>query len=68
MKQGLLRVLSEDEAVRDDAFSRSFTESQFIDFILSSLMMLLVQRAKNCNVLIEIVRRTIYTRLERKEE
>lgn len=68
MKQGLLRVLSEDEAVRDDAFSRSFTESQFMDFILGSLMMLLVQRAKNCNVLIEIVRRTIYTRLERKEE
>ena len=60
MKEGLLEVLQADSHVSEDAFSASLEKTDFIDFILDNLLMLLIQKKKNCEMLIEIIRRTIY--------
>ncbi|MGL6174634.1 MAG: TetR/AcrR family transcriptional regulator [Cellulosilyticaceae bacterium] len=60
MKKGLLATLQVDQNIRSDAFSESFTKEEFIDFIFSSLMSLLMKRANSCDFLIEAIRRMIY--------
>ncbi|MDY4079811.1 MAG: TetR/AcrR family transcriptional regulator [Clostridium sp.] len=60
MKEGLLEVLQTDSNVSVDAFSTSFEKLDFIDFVLDNLLMLLVQGKKSCEMLIEIIQRTIY--------
>ena len=53
-------VLKADSIVSADAFSSSFEQSEFIDFVLNNILMLLVQGEKSCDMLIEIIQRTIY--------
>lgn len=60
MKESMLEVLQADSNVSVDAFSSSFERSEFIDFVLDNLLMLLVQGKKSCGMLIEIIQRTIY--------
>ena len=60
MKNGMSDILKNDKNVSDHAFSASFTESDFIDFILDNLFLLFVQGKTNCDALMEIIRRTIY--------
>lgn len=60
MKENMLEVLQADSNVSADAFSSSFERSEFIDFVLDNLLMLLVQGKKSCGMLIEIIQRTIY--------
>lgn len=61
MKMGMTQVLRADKAVRKDAFSDSFTESAYIDFILTNILTLLMQQKESCDVLLEIIRRTLYS-------
>lgn len=60
MKESMFEVLQADSNVSMDAFSLSFEQSKFIDFVLDNLLMLLVQGEKSCGMLIEIIKRTIY--------
>ncbi|NLY08700.1 MAG: TetR/AcrR family transcriptional regulator [Tissierellia bacterium] len=60
IKEELLQAIILDEKVRKDAFSDDFNESRFTDFVLSNIMILVMQRQKDCNTLMEIVRRAIY--------
>lgn len=60
IKEGMSEVLQADDKVSEDAFSPSFEQSDFIDFVLDHLLMLLVQEKKSCEMLIEIIQRTIY--------
>jgi len=60
MKTGMKETLERDPAVRPDSFPESFPESDFIDFVLTSVIVLLLQRQQDCRVLLEMVRRTIY--------
>lgn len=60
IKESMLEVLHADSNVSVDAFSSSFERSEFIDFVLDNLLMLLVQGKKSCGMLIEIIQRTIY--------
>lgn len=60
MKESMLEVLKADSTVSVDAFSTSFERSDFIDFVLNNILMLLVQGEKSCDMLIEIIQRTIY--------
>lgn len=60
MKESMLKVLQADSNVSVDAFSSSFVQSEFIDFVLDNLLMLLVQGKKSCEMLIETIKRTIY--------
>ncbi|MEG1932236.1 MAG: TetR/AcrR family transcriptional regulator [Pygmaiobacter sp.] len=60
MKHGLLKTLKQDTSVRQDAFTETFTPEALVDFILSALLSLLVQRASSCDLLLEMLRRTLY--------
>ena len=60
IKKGMLESLCSDPAIRKDAFSDNFRPEAFIDFILKSLVALLLQQQPDCNILIEIIRRTVY--------
>lgn len=60
IKNGLLESLYCDQGIRKDVFSNQFTKSDFIDFVFSNIIMLLMKEAASCDLLLEIVRRIIY--------
>ncbi|MCH4207435.1 MAG: TetR/AcrR family transcriptional regulator [Solobacterium sp.] len=60
MTNGMKQSLDRDPSVRADAFGSSLSESDFLDFVLSTLVSDLLAQKKDCQVLIEIIRRTIY--------
>lgn len=60
MKNGMLQVLKQDEKVLSDTFTETFTEVDFIDFVLDHMLFLLVQGKASCKPLIEIIRRILY--------
>jgi AcrR family transcriptional regulator len=60
MKMGMQMALENDASVRKDAFDAHFTKSDLIDYVLTSLLMLLVQQKQDCGVLQEMLRRTLY--------
>ncbi|MFA6663529.1 MAG: TetR/AcrR family transcriptional regulator [Lachnospiraceae bacterium] len=60
MKLGMMEALHSDPAVRKDAFSGSFSESDFLDFVLMNLLTRLMQKKSDCALLLELIRRAIY--------
>jgi len=60
LKSGMKAALKADSAVRKDAFSKGFREEDFLDFVLGSILDLLLQQKKDCRILLEMIRRTIY--------
>ena len=60
MKSGMAEALKSDKAVRKDVFSEAFPENEFLDFVLASIIVLLLQRKEDCRVLLQMVRKTIY--------
>ena len=60
MKAGMLEVLRADQAVREDSFTASFSKENFVDFVLDSMLVLLVQGRPDCAVLQEVICRVIY--------
>ena len=60
MKDSMLEVLKSDEKVNRDIFSVKVTESEFIDFVLDNLLLLLVKGKTSCDLFIEVIRRTVY--------
>ncbi|MEG1068277.1 MAG: TetR/AcrR family transcriptional regulator [Anaerovoracaceae bacterium] len=60
IKAGLLYALHNDSRVKPDAFTDAFTEEDFVEFVFSSLLSLLMKQKDSCLVLIEITKRTIY--------
>ncbi len=61
IKLGMMEALNSDTAVRKDAFSSSFPKSDFPDFVLMNLLACLIQKKNNCTLLLELIRRAIYT-------
>lgn len=59
IKDGLLQTLLNDKRVQKDSFSSTFTESDFVDFVFSNIISLLLRQSKNCDTLIEIIKRII---------
>jgi len=60
IKDGLLQALSDDTHVRGNAFDKTLSQSAFIDFIFANIIVLLVKKSESCDILIEIIKRTIY--------
>ncbi|MDD4807427.1 MULTISPECIES: TetR/AcrR family transcriptional regulator [Caproicibacterium] len=60
IKMGMTEALNADTAIRKDAFTPAFTESDFIDFVLTNVLTMLMQKKGDCGVLLAIIRRTIY--------
>ena len=60
MKKEMLEILHGDRTVTQGAFSEEFTESDFIDFVLENLMLILVEKKEKLSAFIEILSRIIY--------
>jgi AcrR family transcriptional regulator len=60
MKAGMAESLRNDPKVREDAFSEDFTASDFLEFVLTSLVAMLLRQKKDCRVLLAMVEKTIY--------
>lgn len=60
MKKGMLEILEADSAVDKKAFNESFTESEFIDFVLDNIVLLLMQGKTSCSALVKIIQRVLY--------
>ena len=60
IKISMLEVLKSDSTIGKNAFSTSFTESDFVYFVLGNILLLLVQKKTSCATLIEIINRVVY--------
>ncbi len=60
MKKGMLSILSQDPKVKKKVFDSNFTETDFIDFVLNNILILLIKNEKDDQVLIEVIRHIIY--------
>ena len=60
MKAGMLEVLRADQSVQENTFASSFSQEKFVDFVLDSMLVLLVQSQPDCAVLQEVICRVIY--------
>lgn len=60
IKKEMKKALDKDPKVKKTAFDESFTAEDFIDFVLTSAIALLLRRKKDCATLCEIVSRSIY--------
>lgn len=56
----LLEALNQDEKVNPEAFCDDFTREAFVDFIFFGLMSILLRDQKNCSIIIEVIKKTIY--------
>lgn len=60
IKKGLLATLNTDSKVNEVAFSAVFQKEDFIEFVFTNLMTLLIQGIESCDFLLEAIRRIIY--------
>ncbi len=62
IQDGLCSVLKQDTRIRDDAFSEQFTAEKFADVLFSLMLSALLRHDYNPAAVLEIVRRTLYSR------
>lgn len=60
IKKSLLAAIDVDNEIKDDAFSPTFSKENFVDFVFSNLITLLIKQANSCDFLLEVIRRIIY--------
>lgn len=60
IKSDLLLSLMEDQRIKEEFFSEECTQHDFIEFVFSNLILLLIQKQESCHVLIEIIKGAIY--------
>ena len=60
IKKYLLTSLEEDKNIKKEVFNQSFREEQFIDFVFSNLISLLLHKEQSCDFLITVIQKIIY--------
>ena len=60
LKERMLVFIRMDHSIQKDVFSTNFSEEDFVDFVLANLICLLVQKKKSCQLLLEVMKRTLY--------
>lgn len=60
LKERMLVFIRMDHSIHKDVFSTNFSEEDFVDFVLANLICLLVQKKKSCQLLLEVMKRTLY--------
>ncbi|WP_278246260.1 TetR/AcrR family transcriptional regulator [Clostridium polynesiense] len=60
MKTELIKALEKDNNIREAAFSDDFSKADFVGFVFTNLLNLLIKQESSCNILIEIIKRSIY--------
>ena len=58
--RGMVTSLNQDLRVKPDAFSEDFTKEEFVGFVFSNIMSLVMKRANSCDFLLKVIQRTIY--------
>lgn len=60
IEAGLLKALNEDPHVRKEVFQAGFTQTDYVRFIISNVLALIISRSSGSDFLEQIIRRTIY--------
>lgn len=60
VKSDLLCSLQKDQRIKQDFFSEKCSETDFIEFVFSNLISLLIEGQDSCVLLIEIIKGAIY--------
>lgn len=60
MKEGLLQVLRSDPQINPEAIGEKLHEEALVDYVLDSLLSLLLMHRDSCDVLLEMLRRSLY--------
>lgn len=60
IKKAFLSIINADKKIRSDAFSDDFTKEEFWDFVINSIVTLLIKKASSCDVLLGMIKRSIY--------
>lgn len=60
VKSDLLRSLQSDPRIKQEFFSEKCTQTDFVEFVFANLISLLVHGQDSCDVLLEIIKGTIY--------
>lgn len=60
IKKYLLTSLKEDKNIKKDVFNQTFQEEQFIDFVFSNLISLLLHKEQSCDFLLIVIQKIIY--------
>ncbi|MGI5173852.1 TetR/AcrR family transcriptional regulator [Treponema sp. OMZ 840] len=61
IKEEMLIILKADMKIKKNVFSPAFTEENFTDFILTNFISLLILQKNSSSVLIEIIKKIIYS-------
>lgn len=60
LKENLLQILLKDPKVRPNAFNEILTPTIFIDFVFTMFLKILLEKQKDCNSLLELIKHSIY--------
>ncbi len=60
IKEGMVGSLRADKNIDRGVFSQEFTEENFVDFIMSNIIYLFMQRKEDCKTLVQVIERIIY--------
>lgn len=60
IKKGLLKVLENDTAIRQDIWNDQFTKTALIDFVFDNLLLLMGKREKECGFLTQMLEQVLY--------
>lgn len=60
IKIKLLSSLEADQRVKKEFFSERCTRTEFVEFVFSNLLSLLMQKQQSCRVLTEVIRGAVY--------
>lgn len=56
----LLASLNSDEHIKTDVWSIDFTKEKFVEFVFSNMITMLSNKEKNCEYLIQVIKRLVY--------
>lgn len=60
IKALLLKSLEQDPDVRENVFCNKFTKPDFVDFVFSNILTLLMNEEPSCDFLLQIIKKIIY--------
>ena len=60
VKSDLLLSLQKDQRVKQEFFSEKCTQADFIEFVFSNLISLLIHNQDSCDLLTEVIKGAIY--------
>jgi AcrR family transcriptional regulator len=56
----LLESLNQDQSVKSGIFNESFSKQDYVKFVFSNILTLIINRTTTCDFLLAVIRRTIY--------